>query len=52
MNELQFSHIRTFECLSRPYTSKNRGYEYLDYSEDEEDKEEGEGNHYLHLNHR
>lgn len=40
LNELKFSHIKTFECLSKAYTSRNRGYEHPKYSEDEEDKED------------
>eukprot|EP00343_Euplotes_focardii_P005450 CAMPEP_0205817264 /NCGR_PEP_ID=MMETSP0205-20121125/24035_1 /ASSEMBLY_ACC=CAM_ASM_000278 /TAXON_ID=36767 /ORGANISM="Euplotes focardii, Strain TN1" /LENGTH=91 /DNA_ID=CAMNT_0053107403 /DNA_START=91 /DNA_END=363 /DNA_ORIENTATION=- len=40
MNELKFSHIRTFECLARPYISKNKGFEHLDYSGGEEEEEE------------
>ena len=40
MNDLKFSHIRTFEVLVRPYTSKNRGYEYVKYSGGEESEEE------------
>jgi tRNA (adenine57-N1/adenine58-N1)-methyltransferase len=42
MNNLKFSHIRTFEVLARPYTSKNRGYEYVKYSGGEESDEEEE----------
>ena len=40
LDELKYSHIRTFECISRSYSSKNRGYEHPDYSEKEEGDED------------
>ena len=40
MNDLQFSHIRTFECLSKQYTSSNKNYKLLNYSEDEDEEKE------------
>ena len=42
LSELKYSHIRTFECISRTYTTKYRGYEHPDYSEKEDDQEETE----------
>ncbi len=45
LNQLKFSHIRTFECLGKPYVSKHRGYDLLDYSENEgEEVKEVKGN--------
>lgn len=38
---LEFSHIRTFECISRQYSCRFRGFETLNYS-DEEKEIEGE----------
>lgn len=40
LNDLKFSHIRTFEILNRQYNSKNRGYEPLNYSDDDEEEKE------------
>jgi len=40
LNEHKFSHIKTFECLIKNYTSKNRGYLFIDYSDNEEDEQE------------
>ena len=42
LHKLKFSHIRTIECLSQVYTSQNRGYKHLNYSDDEFDNDSEE----------